>query len=261
MAALAGSLYLLSTAAFSLLAIVVGRRLVRLSQQTGRAPERSLGLGIALTAGFGYGLLMFALVVRQTMGAETPSVFAWVTAAGWIFHNTGVMFVLDFVRRVFRPEESWARTLWYTMGFVLWAGWFADALSGGLTAPQPGGFYWVAFSVIGTYPIWTGMESLRYWQLMRKRVALGLAEPLVANRFLLWAIASICTVASIWVVNAPVFLGYEPGSTGEILARSISMLVTSAFGIATICAYWLTFFPPGWYRARFPSNVPHPEGG
>ncbi|MCP5056291.1 MAG: hypothetical protein GY937_06135 [bacterium] len=95
---------------------------------------------------------------------------------------------------------------------------------------------------------------------MRKRVALGLAEPLVANRFLLWAIASLCTVASVWTVNAPVFLGYEPGSAGEISARSISMLVTSAFGIATICAYWLTFFPPAWYRARFPSNATRPEG-
>ncbi|MBW2394420.1 MAG: hypothetical protein JRG95_09130 [Deltaproteobacteria bacterium] len=255
MAALAGSLYLLSTAAFSLLAILIGVRLFRLSRRTGRAPERSLGLGIALTAGLGYGLLMSAVVARQTMGAATQPIFAWIMAAGWIFHNTGVMFILDFVRRVFRPEESWAGALWYTMALVLWGGSFADMLSGGLTATQPGGFYWVAFSVIGTYPIWTGAESFRYWQLMRRRVALGLAEPLVANRFLLWSIASACTVASIWMVNAPIFLGYEPGSEAEAFARSISMLITSAFGIATICTYWLTFFPPAWYSSRFPAGA------
>jgi hypothetical protein len=28
------------------------------------------------------------------------------------------------------------------------------------------------------------------------------------------------------------------------------MLITSACGLFTVCTYWLTFFPPAWYRAR-----------
>ena len=33
-------------------------------------------------------------------------------------------------------------------------------------------------------------------------------------------------------------------------AAALSMLITAAFGIFTVCGYWLTFFPPAWYRKR-----------
>ena len=36
---------------------------------------------------------------------------------------------------------------------------------------------------------WGGFEALRYFFLLRRRQALGLADPVVTNRFLLWAIA------------------------------------------------------------------------
>ena len=68
MVTLAGSLYLVSTAAFSLLAIVIGLRLLALSRRTQRKPERSLGLALMLTAGLGYGTLMFAMIGRQAAG-------------------------------------------------------------------------------------------------------------------------------------------------------------------------------------------------
>ena len=249
----AGSFYLASTAAFSILAIIIGIRLITLSRRTKRVPERSLGLGIMLTAGFGYGILMFAMIGRQAAGGSdaAPAFFSWLLALGWISHNAGVVFILDFVRRVFRPEERWARILEFTMGLVLWGGWIAYVVGGGLESNSPGRTYWIMFSVIGTYPLWTAIESIRYWKMMRKRVSLGLADPLVANRFLLWAIAAITTFASIWLVEAPTFLGFERFSPEAAHVTAISMLCTSSLGIATICSYWLTFFPPGWYSARF----------
>jgi hypothetical protein len=252
MVTLAGSLYLVSTAVFSVLAIVIGLRLIALSRRTQRGPERSLGLGFIGTAGLGYGLLMFAMLGKRAAGwNDAPAYYTWLIALGWIFHNLGVTFMLDFVHRVFRPEDGWARILKYTLNLVLWGGWLADAFTGGLTSNRPGLYYWIAFSVIGTYPLWTAVEAFRYWKLMRKRVALGLADPLVANRFLLWTIASTSTVASIWLVEVPTFLGYERMSAAAEKITSITMLCTSAFGIATICTYWLTFFPPAWYQDRF----------
>lgn len=65
MVILAGSLYLVSTAVFSLFSIVVGIRLIALSRRTQRLPERSLGLGLIGAAGLGYGLLMFAMVAVE----------------------------------------------------------------------------------------------------------------------------------------------------------------------------------------------------
>lgn len=261
MVTLAGSLYLLSTAVFSVLAIVIGVRLITLSRRTQRVPERSLGLGFIGTAGLGYGLLMFAMIGKRAAGwDDAPSYYSWLLMLGWVFHNLGVLFMLDFVHRVFRPDEGWARTLKYTMGLVLWVGWLADMSTGGLAATRPSHFYWVAFAVIGTYPLWTAVEAYRYWGLMRKRVALGLADPLVANRFLLWTIASMTTVASIWLVEVPTFLGYERMSSAAEQITSITMLCTAAFGIATICTYWLTFFPPAWYQARFRATAASETG-
>jgi hypothetical protein len=165
--------------------------------------------------------------------------------------------MLDFVRRVFRPHERWARFLQVGLCGVLWGGWLADTATGGLTASTPGLFYWISFSVIGTYPLWAAVEALHYWSLMRKRVELGLADPLVTNRFLLWSVAALCTMASIWTVQIPTFLGYEAFSPDAVQLTTVTMLATSALGIVTIGAYWLTFFPPGWYRARFKVNKPY----
>jgi len=249
---LAGSIYLISTAAFSILAIVVGVRLLALSRRTQRVPERSLGVALLLTAGLGYGLLMVGLVGRRAAGwDDAPEFYTWISTAGWILHNLGVSFMLDFVRRVFRPGAAWALVLQIGMTAVLWGGWFVDALQGGLVAAIPGPYFWLCFSVIGTYPLWMAVEAFNYWGMMRKRVTLGLAEPLVANRFLLWSIASICTMASIWTVEIPTFLGYERLSPDAAHITTFTMIGTSVFGIVTICTYWLTFFPPDWYRARF----------
>jgi len=246
------SLYLISTALFSVFAVVIGVRLIALSHRTKRLPERSLGLGFIGTAGLGYGLLMFGMVARRAAGGDdAPEFYTSIVALGWIFHNLGVMFMLDFVHRVFRPGVRWARLLKYALSGVLWGGWLADAFTGGLTASSRSLYYWIAFSVIGTYPLWTAAEAIRYWKLMRKRVALNLANPLVANRFLLWTIASMSTVASIWLVEVPTFLGFERMSAAAEHVTQITMLWTSGFGIATIGTYWLTFFPPTWYRARF----------
>lgn len=252
MVILAGSLYLISTAVFSVFSIVVGIRLIVLSRRTQQVPERSLGLGLIGVAGLGYGILIFAMVGKRAAGgADAPEFYTWLIGLGWVFHNLGVVFLLDFVQKVFRPEESWAQSLKYVLIIVLWGGWIADVFDGGLTAGRPGVYYWISFAVIGTYPLWTTIEAFRYWGQMRKRVLLGLADPLVANRFLLWTIASIFSLASIWTVQIPAFLGYERMSAAAEQISSITLLCTAAFGIATICAYALAFFPPQWYKNRF----------
>jgi hypothetical protein len=248
---IAGSLYLLATAAFSVMALVVGVRLVLLSHRTGHAPEFALGTGVMLTATLGYGVMMFGIIAGQGAAdsGRSTQVFTSITFIGWLFHNVGVVQILRFVVMVFRPGVAWARIAVVLMTGVLWGGWGVYVLQGGLGG-QPGGSYWVAFSVIGTYPLWMAVESHLYYRRMSLRLELGLANPLVCNRFLLWTLASLSTAASIWTVNLPTFLGLE---TGSALARNysaVSMLVTAAFGIVTVSCYWLTFFPPRWYRAR-----------
>jgi len=253
---LAAALYLISTAAFALIAAVVGIRLLLLSRKTGQLAERLLGLGVLLTASLGYGVMMVAAVGRSMLSdPSAPSaLYTYITTAGWIFHNLGVMSVVGFVVHVFRHGVVWARVLAVVMSITLWAGWALHVFQGGMAGQLPQGGFWITFAIIGTYPFWTAIESFAYYVRMRKRVALGLGDQLVANRFLLWGIASLTTAGSIWFVTIPILVEGNLSQVGTPLS-AICMLVTGVLGIATVATYWLTFFPPAWYRRQF-----SPEG-
>jgi hypothetical protein len=256
MIALATSLYLVSTAAFAAIALVVGARLVLLSLRTGEHPERLLGLGVMLTAALGYGCMMIGVIGRQ--GAADPSAFGWtaITGLGWALHDLGVVCQLAFVVAVFRPDERWARVLACGMAALLWFSLAGFGATGGFRAGAVlSNWYWAGFLVIGSYQGWMALESFRYWGMMRRRTRLGLADPLVTNRFLLWGVAALCALAAIWTVNIPGFAGVALGSDQAPGLQAMSMLLAAVFGTTTVATYWFTFFPPGWYRERLAATA------
>lgn len=254
MLALAGSLYLLSTLAFGIVASVIGIRLIALSRRTGQTPERWLGSGLLATAGLGYTPMIVAIAMKGVRPEAAASLDAVITA-GWVVHNLGVMCMLTFIVQVFRPDAFWARALAFVMVVLLWAGWGLYVQGGGIATAKPNLGYWIAFATIGTYPLWSGIEAFRYHALMKKRLTLGLADPLVVDRFRLWGVASLCAMSSIWIVNVPTFVGVD-ATTGTISGFvSACMVVTAGFGTATVCLYWLTFFPPAWYQARLAGSA------
>jgi hypothetical protein len=248
-ALIAGSLYLISTIAFGLVAGIIGVRLIALSRRTGQTPERWLGGGLLCTAALGYTPMIIALTAKQAH-PEAAGLYDAITIGGWVVHNLGVLCMLTFIVKVFRADAVWARVLACAMAAVLWVGWVLYLQQGGLIAGRPTSGYWIAFATIGTYPFWSAFEAFRYHGLMRKRLALGMADALVVDRFRLWGMASLCAVASIWIVNIPTFMGLGAGSAGIDRVSSVCLVVTACFGIGTVSAYWLTFFPPTWYRAR-----------
>lgn len=254
MAEIAGSLYLLSTLIFAAMAAVVGVRLVALSRRTGGLPERLLGWGLQLTACWGYGVMIVTIVTQRALGLGDHPLGMACIALGWVLHNAGVLCMLRFNLVVFRPREAWARWLALAMTAVLWIGWGLYVWNGGLHTGAPSVWYWVMFATTGTYPLWGAAESFRYWRQMRRRLALGLAEPMLVDRFRIWGIASASAAAAIWAVNAPFLMGLTIGSPEAAEVTAISRLVTAGFGLVTIGAYWLTFFPPAFYRQRVASR-------
>lgn len=248
MSAVAGSFYLVSTTAFCLFCLVICVRLLRMSMRTGGRPERLLGLSLGMTGGVGYGLLIAVSLARR--GSEDESSLLTALALfGKAVHDIGVVMMLAFILSVFRPSERWARVLAAAMTVTLAVGYVGNALTGGYSTPQTLGFwYWVGFSVIGTYPIWAASEAFRYHQLMRKRQALGLADPVVVNRFLMWGVASSFAVAAIWTVSLPALIGLP--LEAQLRWSPFVLSLTGIWGICTIASYWLTFFPPRWYLAR-----------
>ena len=197
MASLAGSYYLLSTVAFCLISMAIGVRLALLSHRTGARPELYLGVGLFLSGGLGYALVIGSAIAGARLGPEVPIVHD-VGLTGLAVHHVGAAFSLAFVVKVFRPTERWARALAAALVGVLAVSWLGLLASGGM--PRPGGgstWYWIGFAVMATYPFWITIESLHYWALMRRRRTLGLADPLVTNRFALFAAASVLAAAAI----------------------------------------------------------------
>jgi hypothetical protein len=91
---------------------------------------------------------------------------------------------------------------------------------------------------------WASFEPLRFRRLMLRRVKLGMGDPLVANRLLLWGIGTgaIAAVAAIHLV-AQLFGRFElPHSWVGV----VSLLV-----LTTAVCEWLAFFPPRAWRERF----------
>jgi hypothetical protein len=89
---------------------------------------------------------------------------------------------------------------------------------------------------------WMSVESLRYYARMRRRQALGLADPVVANRFLVWGAGE--GMATFVVVALLVVTVVQ----GGMLASDpiVSACVTLA-GLVNALVWWLTFIPPKAY--------------
>ena len=84
---------------------------------------------------------------------------------------------------------------------------------------------------------WPAAESLAYHAKLRRRRALGLADPIVVNRFLLWGIACATSLFISLVNAAAALLGlgifYQP-----------AMVTSALLGVMNSVLLILSFLPP-----------------
>ncbi|HEY8121592.1 MAG TPA: hypothetical protein VII78_09760 [Myxococcota bacterium] len=247
---------LIGTCLFVGVSMLVSIRLLLLARRTNRRPELYLGLGLLGTAVLGYGVMISAAILRgMEQAVSVSSLDRWLQAFGQIVHDAGVSMTVLFVLTVFRPTERWARVLAGTLVAALWIGHVGWELGNRYEIVGRGhGLWWLRYGVIWTYPIWTMVESYRYWATMRRRVAVGLAEPLIANRFFLWGTGSFSSLLAIWTSSSSFFLADSP----EILSAwaPTIQVATAAAGIATVSLYYLTFFPPLLYQRWIAGSAP-----
>lgn len=249
--ALAQSFHLLATLLFVLGSAVVGLRLLLLARSTRQQPELLLGAAILGTAVLGYGMLIAAAILRGSdlsAASATPTTTA-LTGAGKVLHAAGVSCFLLFILRVFRPADAWARALAGAAALLLWGGLLWGAWNGAFRVHNTGSAAWLCeYLVIWTYPIWMCVESLRYWGMLRRRSALGLADPMLTNRFALWGFGSVGSAIAIWTASIPFFL-LEHAALLASLTPAIHV-VTALAGIASVSCSYLAFLPPSWYARR-----------
>lgn len=247
----------LATLAFVVVGATVGTRLILLSRRTGELPERAVGLALLLIGGVGY-----PLAVVSGAGVVAPLTGVRLLAVATLILDAGFIAIVVFTWSVFRREQAGARAL---LAFLCLA-YVAHALGIGfqsLSMQSP------AELSSGSSPLtlggqalnsvafgWTAFEAWRYWWMLHKRAAIGLGDPVVRNRFLLWgmsATASLLTNGLSWWI---VYQGID-------FFESVG--VQAAIGILSVASctgQYLAFLPPQAYLSRLRSaDAGSPETG
>jgi hypothetical protein len=222
--------------------IVTGLRLVALARRSRGVPELLLGLSLLLQGGIGY-----PLSVASQFAGSWWLVFG---AAASLCNNIGIALLYSFTARVFRAES---RATWAAVGAAgallavqSCGNLFGQALAESQPERLAAGLRWAAGSFVlsGCAWSWTSWESLRYHALLRRRVALGLADPAVANRSFLWGLMAAIAVGCV-VVDAALLYSGSPRAR----AYGVPIVTASAGVLMSLCTV-LAFWPPRAYLAR-----------
>jgi len=229
--AIGGTCFLLMSAALSV-------RLLQLAYRNRAVPE--LLLGVAFLLGGTLGAILEAGGLTMLPDEAGP-----LLAVAKAFGAAGIAFNAVFTWYVFRRGDAWALPVLAVVVGVQGLSYAAHFATGtfatGVQAPQA---LWLEFIGRVASPLWLGIEAGLYWSRMRRRARIGLSDPLVQNRFLLWSLASATGVLLLATSVVPNYV--ERGTP----AMDINLAAFGLLGIATSLLYWLAFFPPSAYRRR-----------
>jgi hypothetical protein len=233
--ALAGALYLL-------IILIVGSRLVLLARRTRQLPELLLGGALLLGGVLGGPLEGAAGPLEAEFGG---AIAGKVLLAGKLAGLCALLCHATFIRIVFRPRERWA---WLIVGimvaFPLAALIGYGAHGGFATSEIPMNWFWLEFTARITGSIWLAAEGAIYYGMMKRRLRLGLAEPLITNRFLLWTLAGVVSALVLFTSVPPMLL--DPVADKNLL--TLDLFVFSFAGVGVSVLYFLTFLPPQRFR-------------
>jgi hypothetical protein len=228
--------------------LVVGLRLVGQGTRQHGIPELMLGAMLVLSVGLGYPLMIAADRVEGTAARVL-----FVVSVALV--NGGFAFLFLFTRRVFRPDAGWARVL-TTAGLVALG---ANLVMRGLeAATQPE--VKIATDAVGSSllqigPVllgycWCSAESFRYYGMMRRRLALGMGDAVVCNRFLLWGANSLAVAVGTLANGVAVVQGVD------VFGSPLVLLASSTTGLSQVALLVLAFMPPGAYREWLAGGSP-----
>lgn len=223
--------------AFLVVCVIVGLRLLLLWRRTRCLPELALGVGL-LCIGLGYLTAGAGLHLREIEWGPAGKFLA----LGSLLLGVGGSAAGFFIWRAFRPESRLAAAAAWT-GVAATAGIFAAGLlTGGFTDMRLWDHYAAALSAVrGAILAWCAAEALLYWSRMRRRLALGLADAVVTNRFLLTGLAIGGGAVTCGMSIAGVL-----ASQGEPFPPGLE-LAMAATGLAVAVTMWLGFLPPPSY--------------
>lgn len=238
------ALVVAAQAVFAALLGTVGVRLLLLAARTRCAPELALGVGF-LGVIVAIPLLGVSGLGRGLVSDIHFPLLATALFVLWVSFSS----MSCFTWRTFRPAETWSAALTggislLTAGILVgvWHGaTTGDPAAHSLTAARPW-VVWIRFPfTLGL--VWTGIEAFRQYGMARRRLALGIGDPVVVNRFMLWGLVSVFTVLNNGVATALQAQGRGPSND------PVGALVLAVGGAVGGALVYLVFMPPqAWLR-------------
>jgi len=238
----------LSVALLVLVALFIAIKTVALWKRTRRLPELLLSGMLVCATVLGYPL---SVATHEIPPNEMPSIHA---AAPFVT-SLGFLCLLLFTLTVFRPGVLWAKalvatcTLWMIGGSSAFA--FMAYSGSALSVSQQADLTIGTSIPIGTAYVWTAIESLGYRRMLMRRMALGLAEAAVVDRFWLWAMMCLSAFAAVLTNCTATLLGYS-------LSAAV-IVICSALGLVHAVCMFAAFHPPAWYKAWVERRYAHAQ--
>jgi len=218
---------------------VVGARLLWLSSRTRRSPELLLGAAFVLLGGIGYPL---AIVARGGPGgAPSPNLLMLALAV----QDLACLCIYANTWQTFHPDRRWLGGVCAVLAVAFTASVVAKL---GTPDPDGGPWYYLGFGLRAGAFAWAAWESQRYSGLLARRLRLGLADPIVADRFRLWTLSTL-----------GILLGFGIFLVGRLTTENVGaapwvLVATSAVSLMSATGMWLAFVPPAaylrWVEAR-----------
>lgn len=226
----------LSMLAVGLVTFVVGARLLSLGRRNGQLPE--LAFGIAFLSGS-----------LGTVGAQLGQRLWWTKPDDFALTMNAICFAIQVLGtfalfisnwRIFRPNEGWAFLLCMTGASVAVLAWVIRLMNGDflltrIDTPGIAIFHAARLTVFS----WAAIESLRYHAKLRRRLTLGLADPVATQQIFMWGVSAIAAGAlSVTILTSAFGLGRHPLDVPTVLAVIVLLSVTLS------ACMWCAFFPP-----------------
>jgi hypothetical protein len=233
----------------------LGLRLIHSGRAAG-GPEVWLG-GFFAAAG-----IAMPLQVSAAGGVDLGVDPGWIGMVAQAASLSGLAMLLQFVQRVFRPGSAWARRAGTALCVLLVFEGVLLLATGAYRVQSSPVHSLVTLTLTSVFG-WAFVESLVYWNMMRRRCAIGAGDPVVANRFGLWCLwTGILTLFSGVVSSARIYALTTSVPQAEGLAVRAEFLwvldlirvMLIVTGPVMISSLWLSFFPPprylNWLRSR-----------
>jgi hypothetical protein len=236
---------LLCVLAYCIVATGVAIRMLRLASRTGGVPELLIGGAMLAGGAIGYPTWVLFGVVGAPH-AEAALRFGFAGVLG--LHLSGWANALAWYA-IFRHDTPWARVVLGSVTGLLFLS-LVDRLAAVAASAHGAGaapslhLYRLSLVCQALPFLLMAVSSYGYHARLKRRLALGLSDPVVANRIWLWATASAIVVVQYGWSAATLHLRHLPAVAAG------SHVVIALLGLALAVVLSLAFFPPEGYVRR-----------